>query len=103
MNKTVTTSNLPEPFDWNANFKWISGCITFLLGYGYYIIQYFKHRAKDKEEFIVNVVKETVKVTLSSELQSIKEDVKKLFDLREADRTHFDEKFSGVMRELKSK
>lgn len=102
MRKTLAQQQLPLPsFDWNENIKWIAGCISALLGYAYYIALYFKHRAKEKEEFIESVVKATLKQTLDGELKGIKDDVKQLFDYREADRTHIDEKFSKVMAELR--
>lgn len=95
---------LPTPsFDWNENIKWISGCVTFLIGYIYYINYYFKNKAKEKQEFIQDIVKATLRTTLDGELREIRDNVKQLFDFREADRNHIDEKFSKLMSELKTK
>lgn len=101
MKLKLATPPLPNSFDWNENFKWIAGCISFLLGYGYYINLYFKNKAKEKEEFITDVVKATLRETLDGELKSIKGNIDKLFEYRESDRAHIDEKFSKLMIELK--
>jgi len=102
MTHKLATPPLPNPFDWNENIKWIAGCISGLLGYGYYINLYFKNKAKEKEEFIQDIVKVTLRNTLDHELQGIKDNIDKLFEYREDDRKHIDEKFSKIMSELKS-
>lgn len=102
MTHKLATPPLPNPnFDWNENFKWIAGCISFLLGYGYYINLYFKNKAKEKEEFIENVVKATLRETLDGELKGIKDNIDVLFKYREADRKHIDDKFDKLMIEIK--
>lgn len=101
MSKIVTTPNLPEPFDWNANFKWISTIVGALVAYTIYLMQYFKYRAKNNEEFIIKVVETTVKATLTSELSGIKDDIKVLFKYRDDDRTHADNQFKELLREIK--
>ncbi len=92
---------LPIPFDWNENIKWISACVTALIGYIYYINIYFKNRAKEKENFIQEVVKATLRETLDGELQGIKDSIKVLFKYREDDRTHSDSQFKELLREIK--
>ena len=72
-----------------------------MFGYAYYINLYFKNKAKEKEEFIQDVVKATLRETLDGELKSIKENIDILFKYREADRKHIDEKFDKIMIELK--
>lgn len=94
---------LPTPFDMNENIKWIEFCVSALIGWVTFIVFYFKYKAKEKQEFIENVVKATLKQTLDGELQGIKDNVAKLFEYREADRNHIDEKFSKLMSELKTK
>lgn len=93
--------NLPIPFDWNENIKWIAGCITALIGYVYYINAHFKNKAKEKQEFIQGIVNTTLRTTLDHELQGIKDNIDKLFEYREDDRKHIDDKFSKMMTELK--
>ena len=68
MNTTMQTPPTTSTFDWNENFKWVSGCITALSGYLYYIIMWFKTRARDKRQFIVDVVEATVKSIMTAEL-----------------------------------
>lgn len=99
-NKLAQQLPTPSP-DWNENIKWIAGCISALLGYGYYINLYFKNKAKEKQEFIQDIVKATLRNTLDHELQGIKDNIETLFKYREDDRKHIDEKFSVMMRELK--
>lgn len=101
MNNKLATPPLPNPFDWNENIKWVAGCISGLLGYGYYINLYFKNKAKEKEEFIQDVVKATLRQTLDGELQGIKDNIDKLFEYREDDRNHSDAQFKELMREIK--
>jgi hypothetical protein len=101
MNNKLATPNLPTPFDWTENIKWLSACISALLGYAYYINLYFKNKSKEKQEFIQDIVKATLRNTLDHELQGIKENIDKLFEYREDDRRHIDEKFSKMMSELK--
>jgi len=100
MKQKLATAPLPT-FDWNENIKWISGCVTFLLGYIYYINYYFKNKAKEKQEFIQDIVKATLRTTLDHELQTIKTNIDKLFELREDDRTHSDAQFKELLREIK--
>ena len=100
-----TISMQPPPntstFDWNENFKWIAGCITTLFGYLYYINMIFKTRAKDKRQFIVDVVEATVKSTMTAELSGIKDSIKELQSHREADRKHTDEQFMKLYDKVK--
>lgn len=101
MNRKLA-QQLPLPsFDWNENVKWIAGCITTLIGYIYYINVYFKNKAKEKENFIQEVVKATLRETLDGELQGIKDSIKVLFQYREDDRTHSDSQFKELLREIK--
>ena len=97
----LATPPLPDPFNWNDNFKWVAMCISGLIAYCYYIAWVFKHKAQEKREFIESVVEATLEKSLDSELKGIKENVEKLFQYREADRTHIDEKFSKLMAEIR--
>lgn len=102
MDRKLATTQIPIPsFDWNENIKWVSACITALLGYVYYINLYFKNRAKEKQEFIQDIVKTTLRNTLDHELQGIKDNIALLFEYREDDRKHIDDKFSKMMAELR--
>lgn len=101
MNKTLAPPNLPNPFDWNENFKWIGICLSALLGYCYYVSLYFKGKARDKQEYIENIVQITLKQSLDGELEGIKDSIKILFKYREDDRTHSDNQFKELLRELK--
>lgn len=101
MNKTLAPQ-LPNPnFDWNENAKWVEFCVSSLIGWIIYIRFYFKNKAKEKQEFIQDIVKATLRNTLDNELQDIKNNIDKLFEYREDDRNHIDDKFSKMMIELK--
>jgi len=100
MKQKLATAPLPT-FDWNENIKWISGCVTFLLGYIYYINYYFKNKAKEKQEFIQDIVKATLRTTLDGELREIKESIETLFKYRESDRNHSDAQFKELLKEIK--
>lgn len=93
MKQTLATNPLPNPFDWNDNIKWIETLIGALIGWITFIILYFKHKSKEKEEFIVNVVRVAVAETLGSQLKDIKDDIKVLFKYRDEDRNHADDLF----------
>ncbi len=101
MNNKLATPPLPNTVDWNENAKWISGCITFLVGYIYYINYYFKNKAKEKQEFIQDIVKATLRTTLDHELQAIKNNIDKLFEFREDDRNHSDAQFKELLKEIR--
>jgi hypothetical protein len=101
MKQKLATPPLPNAFDWNDNFKWVAMCISGLIAYCYYIAFYFKNKAKEKEEFIQGIVNATLRSTLDHELQSIKDNIDKLFEYREDDRKHIDEKFTKLMAEVR--
>lgn len=101
MNNKLATPPLPNPTDWNDNIKWIAGCLTGLLGYGYYINLYFKNKAKEKDEFIKGIVNATLRTTLDHELKGIKDNIDKLFEYREEDRKHIDSKFTTLLAEVR--
>ena len=98
---TMATPPTTQAFDWNENFKWIAGCITALFGYLYYISMWFKTRAKDKRQFIVDVVEATVKSIMTAELSGIKDSIKELQSHRESDRKHTDEQFMKLYDKIK--
>lgn len=81
--------------------EWAIGATVFCINWIYFVGKYFKSKAEEKQEFIINVVQAAVKATLSSELQVIKDDIKVLFKYREDDRTHSDDQFKELMREVK--
>ena len=93
MRHKLATNPLPQPFDWSENIKWIETLVALLTGWITFVVFYFKHKAKEKEEFIINVVEATVKATIKSEIQGIKDDVKTLFKYRDDDRKHSDDQF----------
>ena len=97
----MATPPTTQAFDWNENFKWIAGCITALFGYLYYINAWFKNRARDKKQFIIDAVEATVKSTMTAELSGIKDSIKELQSHREADRKHTDDQFLKLYDKLK--
>lgn len=98
----VKMTELPKPSsDVTEIIEWAIGATVFCINWIYFVGKYFKSKAEEKKEFIENVVIAAVKATLTSELQGIKDDVKVLFKYREDDRTHSDNQFKELMKEIK--
>ena len=72
-------------------------CISIITICMKWIDSHFAARKLEREMFIKTVVNEAMTASLSE----VKNDIKQLFEYREADRTHIDEKFSKLMTEVR--
>lgn len=72
-------------------------CLTALAIIFKWIDAHFAARKTDRESFIKAVVNEV----LTSNLQSVKDDIKTLFQYHNEDRNHYDTKFDNLMKEIK--
>jgi hypothetical protein len=87
----------PDPTNWTLlGVVWatVLGIISVLFKW---IDSSFKARREEREAFITAVVDKA----MSNSMKDIKDDISTLFQYREADRIHIDEKFSKMMIELK--
>jgi len=72
-------------------------CGTFLLVCWRWIDQSFKSKRDNNQDFIKSVVV----ATMESCLKDVNEKINKLFEYREADRNHIDEKFQSMVKEIR--
>ena len=87
----------PDPTNWTLlGVVWatVLGIITVCFKW---IDSSFRARREEREAFITAVVDRA----MSQSMQGMKDDIKQLFEYREADRLHIDEKFSKMMVEIR--
>lgn len=66
-----------------------------------WIDSYFAHKKESQENFIRNLVVTTVTATMDGCLKEMNDKVNKLFEYREKDREHLDEKFQNIVKEIR--
>lgn len=72
-----------EGVDLTKIIEWMIGAVTFILSFWKVIDAYFAAKKRDKQEFIVNVVKATMEVSLADlkkDISEIRGDVKHFND-----------------------
>jgi hypothetical protein len=101
----LTTNKMVQPqtnvIDWTTMgvvWTFTIGVITVVFKW---IDSYFAHKKQAQEVFIRNLVVATVTSTMEGCLRDINEKVNKLFEYREADRNHLDEKFNNMTKEIR--
>lgn len=99
--KRMTANPLPPDTSLYSLIEIFFVCATFITVCWKWIDSYFKSLKESKQEFIQSVVVATVRATLESELKGVKENISKLFEYREDDRTHSDSQFKELLREIK--
>lgn len=105
--KTLKTGVVSTPidhlptFDLTVVFQWLIASVSGTWGFCTAVDAYFKHKKSEKEEFIKNVVVSSVNATLDGVLKDVNNKIDTLFEYRESDRVHSDQKFSELMKEIK--
>jgi hypothetical protein len=105
--KTLKTGTVSTPidhlptFDLTLVFQWMAGCVSAVYTICKVADGYFKNKQAEKQEFIKNVAVAAVNAVLDGVLKDVNNKIDALFDYREKDRTHSDQKFSELMKEIK--
>lgn len=95
--RKMALPNPPSQTDWTFLGVVWGICGTIITVVFKWIDSHFAARKLEREAFITAVVDKA----MSNSMKDIKDDISTLFQYREADRLHIDEKFSKMMIELK--
>ncbi len=90
----------------------LGACVTFLIGWIYFINAFFKNKKEEKKEWIEQIASASVNAAMDTCLKPIRDDINLLFKYREDDRSHmdksreddrrhFDGKFDNLMIEIR--
>lgn len=91
----------PSTFDWNTLIEVFTPCIAVLTGWFKYLDIQAKSKKEEKVEFIERITEAAVNRTLDKVFADQNGKISTLFEYREADRKHWDERFDNVIREIK--
>jgi len=87
----------PTPTDWTGLGIIWGICGTIITVAFKWIDSYFKSKKTESEIFINRVVE----TAMTRCLEDVNSKINTLFQYREADRTHIDTKFDGMMKEIR--
>lgn len=91
--KTKIMAIPQESFDLMKVIAWLIGAVTFIWSFSKFVDSYFASKKREKQEFIVSVVK----ATMDSCLQDIKKDI---LEIR-GDVKHFNETVVKIYTDFK--
>ena len=93
--------NTPPPlFDWSMIIGILIPCIAGLIGYFRYLDVQAKAKKEEKTEFIERIAEAAVNKTLDKVFADQNSKIATLFEYRESDKRHWDERFDSVMNKL---
>jgi hypothetical protein len=95
----IMTEPIPT-FDWSTLIEVFTPCITILIAFFKYVDVYFKSKKEEKAEFIEKIAEASVNKTLDKVFADQNSKISTLFEYREADRKHWDDRFDGIMNKL---
>lgn len=99
--KTDIMTQPPSPIDWTQIIAIIIPCLTLLFGWLRWMDASFKSKKEEKIKFIEEITEASVNKTLDKVFTDQNNKINTLFEYREADRKHWDDRFDTVIREIK--
>jgi CHASE1-domain containing sensor protein len=89
------------PLDWSNIIAVFVTCVTLLIGYFRWLDVSAKAKKDEKAEFIERIAEAAVNKTLDKVFSDQNSKIETLFNYRESDRRHWDERFDAVLNKLK--